>query len=105
VKTGALKRVVLFQAGCACWIPGRVLCVAASWLVLLGVLLCSRAAVFLVAAAWCRQASLLLWPAGGVVSKQSCSRVVSAVATDEISGGAGCDVASRTNVHLLEAYS
>jgi hypothetical protein len=22
----------IFQAGCACWVPGRVFCVAVSWL-------------------------------------------------------------------------
>jgi hypothetical protein len=31
-KTGSLKRAVLFQAGCACWILGRAFCVATSWL-------------------------------------------------------------------------
>jgi hypothetical protein len=31
-KTETLKRAVLFQAGCACWILGGAFCIAASWL-------------------------------------------------------------------------
>jgi hypothetical protein len=114
-RLGALKRAVTFFflfSRAAGWTPGGVLCVAASWLVWLGVLQYSRAAVFFTAA-W---SSLRQWLSAGdqafyhgPLAEWSPSRGFPsrergcdwrAVAMLAISSGASCDIASTADFHL-----